>query len=96
MNKIIWEIDSDGNLINQSNMEMTVLSSRQNTETTSQSQASEDSLVDPESGNQQLKRAKEYMKTPCGHVFHPICLSKWMEIRMECPYCRQDLPVVDD
>ncbi len=32
------------------------------------------------------------MYTPCGHAFHPGCLMKWMEIKMECPYCRAILP----
>ncbi len=32
------------------------------------------------------------MVTPCGHFFHPACLSRWMDIKMECPTCRQPLP----
>jgi hypothetical protein len=34
------------------------------------------------------------MVTPCKHFFHPSCLGKWMEIKMECPQCRQLLPSV--
>lgn len=32
------------------------------------------------------------MKTPCGHYFHSECLAKWMDVRLECPYCRGALP----
>ena len=34
---------------------------------------------------------KEYMKTPCNHVFHTICLEKWISRKKECPNCRNDL-----
>ena len=37
-------------------------------------------------------RAKTRMVTPCGHFFHPGCLQRWMDIKMECPTCRQPLP----
>jgi len=37
---------------------------------------------------------KERLKiTPCGHIFHPQCISKWLEtecIRPTCPSCRHD------
>jgi hypothetical protein len=42
------------------------------------------------------KKAKNFMKTPCGHRYHPNCLKKWMEVKMECPACRRSLPVLDD
>ena len=32
------------------------------------------------------------MKTPCGHKFHIPCLINWMNIKLECPSCRKDLP----
>ena len=32
--------------------------------------------------------------TPCDHVFHDICLSQWMDLKMECPVCRAPLPPV--
>ena len=34
---------------------------------------------------------KEYMKTPCNHVFHAMCLEKWFSRKKECPNCRYDL-----
>ena len=33
-----------------------------------------------------------YMVTPCHHIFHTLCLERWMEVKFECPVCRQDLP----
>ena len=44
----------------------------------------------------QYKLCKKYMKTPCGHSFHIMCLKKWMDIRLECPTCRQVIPQPDD
>ena len=34
---------------------------------------------------------KKYMRTPCNHVFHTICLEKWFLRKKECPNCRNDL-----
>ena len=34
---------------------------------------------------------KEYMKTPCNHIFHAVCLEKWFSRKKECPNCRNDL-----
>lgn len=42
------------------------------------------------------KLSKKYMKTPCNHSYHIVCLKKWMDIRLECPTCRQVIPVPDD
>ena len=35
---------------------------------------------------------KKIMLTPCNHIFHPNCLLKWMDVRMECPCCKSILP----
>ena len=34
---------------------------------------------------------KEFMRTPCKHVFHTACLEKWFSMKKECPNCRCDL-----
>ena len=39
---------------------------------------------------------KPYMKTPCGHIFHSRCLETWLEVKNECPYCRQKIPPLDE
>lgn len=35
---------------------------------------------------------KGYMLAPCDHIFHRHCLEQWMEVKMECPICRCNLP----
>ncbi|CAD8047632.1 unnamed protein product [Paramecium sonneborni] len=35
---------------------------------------------------------KQAMLTPCKHWFHPSCLRSWIDIKMQCPTCRSDLP----
>jgi len=37
---------------------------------------------------------KDYMVTPCDHVFHEACLLQWLNQKMECPTCRGALPNV--
>ena len=34
---------------------------------------------------------KKYMRTPCNHYFHAICLEKWFLRKKECPNCRTNL-----
>ena len=34
---------------------------------------------------------KKYMKTPCNHIFHSLCLEKWLVRKKECPNCRYGL-----
>ncbi|KAJ7981488.1 transmembrane E3 ubiquitin-protein ligase 1-like [Quillaja saponaria] len=36
--------------------------------------------------------SNDCMVTPCDHFFHPGCLQRWMDIKMECPTCRRPLP----
>ncbi len=38
---------------------------------------------------------KKYMITPCDHVFHTICLEKWMRQKNECPYCKGAIPPLE-
>jgi Ring finger domain len=33
-----------------------------------------------------------YMLAPCDHIFHKDCLVQWMDVKMECPICRTELP----
>ena len=35
-----------------------------------------------------------YMLTPCEHIFHRSCLTTWMDVKMECPTCRGNLPAI--
>ena len=41
-----------------------------------------------------VEQLKQRMVTPCGHFFHEACLRRWMDIKMECPTCRQPLPEI--
>lgn len=40
------------------------------------------------------KYNKEYIITPCNHVFHSICLEKWFENKKECPFCRNEFDLI--
>lgn len=33
----------------------------------------------------------EVMQLPCGHVYHPDCLTKWLESKKVCPHCSQEI-----
>jgi hypothetical protein len=35
---------------------------------------------------------KSYMLAPCDHIFHSECMIQWMNVKMECPICRMELP----
>ena len=37
-----------------------------------------------------------YMQTPCLHKFHTECLKPWMQQKLKCPKCRDDLPPLDE
>ena len=61
---------------------------------------------DPDSLNQQPLLISDHsenlqeitikiMQTPCGHKYHPTCLKKWLEIKLECPSCRKVIPSVE-
>lgn len=34
---------------------------------------------------------RNYMVTPCRHIFHSQCLEEWMRFRLQCPICRDAL-----
>lgn len=40
----------------------------------------------------EIGRPMARMVTPCNHFFHPQCLQRWMDVKMECPTCRAPLP----
>ena len=48
-----------------------------------------------ESGHSHKIVKKKIMKTPCDHKFHIPCLKKWLEIKLECPTCRKQIPGLD-
>lgn len=35
---------------------------------------------------------RNYMVTPCKHIFHNQCLEAWMQYKLQCPVCRSPLP----
>jgi len=35
-----------------------------------------------------------YMLAPCDHIFHRDCLVQWMDVKLECPVCRTELPAL--
>ncbi|KAI3407087.2 hypothetical protein KGF56_000074 [Candida oxycetoniae] len=37
---------------------------------------------------------KDYMITPCHHIFHVGCLENWMKYKLQCPVCRTSLPPI--
>ena len=39
-----------------------------------------------------IRDRQAYMLAPCDHLFHRSCLVQWMEVKMECPICRSELP----
>lgn len=41
-----------------------------------------------------LLNRRQYMVTPCRHIFHSTCLESWMRFRLQCPICREAIPAV--
>ncbi|KAF6011206.1 hypothetical protein HII13_002563 [Brettanomyces bruxellensis] len=39
-----------------------------------------------------LLASRNYMVTPCRHIFHTACLEGWMRYKLQCPVCRNSLP----
>lgn len=41
-----------------------------------------------------VQNRRGYMLAPCDHIYHRDCLVQWMEVKMECPICRTELPTL--
>jgi Ring finger domain len=41
-----------------------------------------------------VRNRRGYMLAPCDHLFHRDCLIQWMDVKMECPICRTELPAL--
>ena len=41
-------------------------------------------------------RFNEERRTACGHIFHAVCLERWLNRNPSCPLCRAHLPGPDD
>ena len=42
------------------------------------------------------KMKEKYMLTPCHHLFHTKCLESWLNVKNQCPCCRQRIPPLED
>lgn len=38
---------------------------------------------------------ERHMITPCDHVFHEHCLTRWMAVKLDCPVCRHAIPSIE-
>lgn len=43
----------------------------------------------------EIKDSDEKLITPCLHCFHRECLQHWMQQRMVCPVCRNDISILN-
>ena len=41
-------------------------------------------------------RSNHERRTACGHIFHAVCLERWLSQNPTCPLCRAHLPGPDD
>lgn len=46
----------------------------------------------PEGEGLNKRLITKYMETPCKHMFHEMCLKKWLDVRSICPCCRLNMP----
>lgn len=45
---------------------------------------------------EKLVKKKKIILTPCNHKYHINCFKSWINIKLECPSCRNTLkPLVD-
>lgn len=52
----------------------------------------EPAIVDKPYIRRLASKKGEIMKAPCKHMFHISCLVNWMQVKLECPSCRKELP----
>ena len=49
---------------------------------------------------EKIKKKREnrgdYMITPCHHLFHKKCLEHWLNVKNQCPYCRSQIPPLEE
>ena len=45
----------------------------------------------PGEGYQLLNRV---MRAPCDHIFHERCLQEWLQVKLQCPICRVEMPPI--
>lgn len=43
-----------------------------------------------------IKMNTDGMFMPCGHIFHPTCLTPWLGNKNTCPVCRFELPTEEE
>ncbi|KAL3839597.1 hypothetical protein ACJIZ3_024188 [Penstemon smallii] len=44
---------------------------------------------------EEMKRGREVCELPCRHLFHWMCILRWLKKRNTCPCCRYGLPTDD-
>lgn len=44
---------------------------------------------------EEMNKGREVCELPCGHLFHWICILRWLKKRNTCPCCRRRLPTDD-
>ncbi|KAM3134393.1 hypothetical protein pb186bvf_013506 [Paramecium bursaria] len=56
------------------------------------------SILDEPAGEEDAVDAKLLLKqimiTPCKHKFHISCLKSWIDVKLQCPTCRQPIPPI--
>ncbi|KAK6152427.1 hypothetical protein DH2020_015062 [Rehmannia glutinosa] len=44
---------------------------------------------------EEMEEGREVCELPCGHLFHWVCVLRWLKKRNTCPCCRRRLPTDD-